>query len=116
MGKNGLLLLNSAAPWNSYPAKARGSVCESFPNFLVTIRPRQGGERLRPDRNRPRRSLKNLFREASLPPWEREMLPLIFSGDILYACQESGVDCDFQAVAEEPGLMVEWRQTASAMI
>ncbi len=75
----------------------------------VTIRMRQGGERLRPDCNRPRRSLKNLLRETLLPPWERKALPLIFSGEHLVWVPEIGVDCDFQAVTGEPGLMVEWK-------
>lgn len=74
----------------------------------VTIRPRQGGERLRPDCKRPRRSLKNLLREASLPPWERQSLPLMFSGEHLVCVPGIGVDCEFQAGEEEPGLVLEW--------
>ena len=58
----------------------------------VTIRMRQGGERLRPDCNRPRRSLKNLLRETLLPPWERKVLPLMFSGDHLVWVPGIGVD------------------------
>lgn len=75
----------------------------------VTIRMRQGGERLRLDCNRPRRSLKNLLREASLPPWDREALPLMFSGEYLVWVPGIGVDCAFQAAAGEPGLTVEWK-------
>lgn len=74
----------------------------------VTIRMRQGGERLRPDCNRPRRSLKNLLRETLLPPWERKVLPLMFSGDHLVWVPGIGVDCGFRAIPGEPGLMVEW--------
>ena len=76
----------------------------------VTIRFRQGGERLRPDCNRPRRSLKNLLREATLPPWERERLPLIFSGERLACVPGIGVECDFQAVPGEQGLVVSWER------
>jgi tRNA(Ile)-lysidine synthase len=91
------------------PRKGAGISLQKLSENAVTIRPRQGGERLRPDRKRPRRSLKNLLREASLPPWEREMLPLIFSGEHLICIPGIGVDCDFRAIAEEPGLMVEWQ-------
>jgi tRNA(Ile)-lysidine synthase len=77
----------------------------------VTVRMRGGGERLRPDCNRPRRSLKNLLREASLPPWERVALPLIFSGDHLVCVPGIGIDCAYQAASGEPGLVVEWRRT-----
>jgi tRNA(Ile)-lysidine synthase len=75
----------------------------------VTIRPRHGGERLRPDRKRPRRSLKNLLREASLPSWEREMLPLIFSGEHLVCVPGIGVNSDFQAAAGERSLIIKWQ-------
>jgi tRNA(Ile)-lysidine synthase len=76
----------------------------------VTIRFRQGGERLRPDCNRPRRSLKNLLREASLPPWEREALPLIYSGEHLACVPGIGIECDFQAAPGEQGLVVSWER------
>lgn len=94
------------------PGNGAGISLQKLSENLVTIRPRRGGERLRPDRNRPRRSLKNLLREASLPPWERETLPLIFSGEHLVCVPGIGVDCDFQAIAEEPGLMVEFIQNS----
>jgi len=78
----------------------------------VTIRPRRGGERLRPNYNRPRRSLKNLLREAGLPPWERQALPLIFSGERLACVPGIGVDCDYQAAPGEQGLAVSWWRNA----
>jgi tRNA(Ile)-lysidine synthase len=76
----------------------------------VTIRFRQGGERTRPDCKRPRRSLKNRLREASLPPWEREALPLIYSGERLVCVPGIGIECDFQAAPGEQGLVVSWER------
>lgn len=76
----------------------------------VTIRPRRGGERLRPDHNRPRRSLKNLLREAGLPPWERQTLPLIYIGEHLVCVPGIGVDCDYQVAPGEQGLVVSWHR------
>ena len=75
---------------------------------FIIIRPRRGGERLCPDPNRPRRSLKNLLQEASLPPWERSILPLLFGGESLIWAPGIGIDCDFQATAGEMGLVVQW--------
>ena len=49
----------------------------------VTVRLRQGGERIQPHPQRPRRSLKNLLQEARVPPWLRDRLPLLFCGDEL---------------------------------
>lgn len=75
----------------------------------VTVRIRHGGEHLQPDCKRPRRSLKNLFQEAGTPPWSRRILPLIYSGDRLAAVTGIGIDCEYQAGADEPGILLEWR-------
>ena len=71
------------------PAEGAGISLGRLTEFPVTIRLRSGGERLRPDCKRPRRSLKNLLQEAAIPPWEREKFPLIFSGEQL-ACAPVG--------------------------
>lgn len=93
--------------------KGAGISLQKIDEQPVTIRLRLGGERLRPDCNRPRRSLKNLLREASLPPWQRQRLPLIFSGEQLVCVPGIGVDCDFQAMGSEQGLMVEWQSNGN---
>jgi tRNA(Ile)-lysidine synthase len=75
---------------------------------VVTVGVRQGGERLQPDCRRPRRSLKNLFQEAKVPPWQRERTPLIFcDGDLVWAAGV-GVDCAYQAAGDEPALRPVW--------
>lgn len=75
----------------------------------VTIRARQGGERLRPDARRPRRSLKNLLQEAHVAPWQRDHLPLVYCGNVLVWAPEVGVDAAFQARANEAALRPEWK-------
>jgi tRNA(Ile)-lysidine synthase len=62
-----------------------------------TVRLRAGGERLQPDPKRPRRTLKNLFQEAGIPPHERERLPLLFCGADLAWVPGLGIDARFQA-------------------
>ena len=74
----------------------------------VTVRPRRGGERLRPDCRRPRRTLKNLLQESGLPPWLRDRLPLMFCDGKLAWAAGIGVDCDFQAVKGEAGIVPGW--------
>ncbi|MCW5605687.1 MAG: tRNA lysidine(34) synthetase TilS [Burkholderiales bacterium] len=75
----------------------------------VTVRVRRGGERLRPDRLRSSRSLKNLLQEAGVVPWQRGGLPLLYSGERLVWVPEIGIDCAFQAGAGEPSVLPEWR-------
>ena len=87
-------------------AKGKGIALEHKP---LSIRLRSGGERLQPDPRRPRRTLKNLFQEAGVPPWERERLPLLFSGDDLVWVPGLGIDARFQATAGTQGLIPEWR-------
>ena len=74
----------------------------------VTVRVRQGGERFQPDCKRPKRSLKNLLQEASIPPWERQRLPLLFSGNQLVWVPNIGIDCFYQVKPEHSGLMPSW--------
>ncbi len=75
----------------------------------VTFRLRQGGERFSPNCNRPRRSLKNLLQETSIPPWERNTLPLLFSGEKLVWVPRIGIDCEYQVKSDEPGLVPTWQ-------
>ncbi len=75
----------------------------------VTIRARRGGERLQPDRRRPRRSLKNLLQEAGVAPWLRDRLPLLFCGGKLVWAPGIGIDCEFQAQAGEISVVPRWK-------
>lgn len=63
---------------------------------------------LRPDKNRPTRSLKNLWQEAGIPPWEREMMPLIWSGSALLAVPGIGVSAD--APRGQDGYGIGWER------
>jgi len=77
----------------------------------LAVKLRSGGERLQPNAKRPRRTLKNLFQEAGIPPWERERLPLIYSGDELVWVPGIGVDCAYAAGDKRTGWVPEWRVT-----
>ena len=73
------------------------------------MRLRRGGERLQLDARRPRRTLKNLFQEAGIPPWERERLPMLFCGDDLVWVPGLGIDVRYQASGARNGLIPAWR-------
>ena len=75
----------------------------------VEIRARSGGERLQPDPRRPRRTLKNLFQEAGVPPWERERLPLLYCGEDLVWVPGLGVDARFANAGSGPGIEPQWK-------
>lgn len=52
---------------------------------ILTVRQRQGGERLRPAGRQVRKTVKALFQEHRVPPWQRGVWPLLFDDDRLVA-------------------------------
>ena len=86
----------------------QGISLEKLKQATVTLRLRQGGEKLKPDCHRPRKTLKHLLQEAAIPPWQRERLPLLYCGGQLVAVPGIGIDCAFHANLGEPGLQINW--------
>ena len=74
----------------------------------LVIKNRTGGERFKPDLNRPGRSLKFVLQTAQLPPWQRERIPLIYLDDTLVIIPNIGVEAHFKAQPDEMGLLVTW--------
>jgi len=74
----------------------------------VSVRLRHGGERLRLAAGRPSRTLKNLFQEAGIPPWERDYLPLVYSGEELVWVPGLGIAAGYGAAKGRAGLIPEW--------
>ena len=72
------------------------------------VRSRRGGEHLRAAANRPSRTLKNLFQEASIPAPSRASWPLLTADDDLVAVPGIAVDVDWQCPAGAEGWVVSW--------
>lgn len=89
-------------------ARGAGIAAALVDGRTFRVRLRGGGERLRPDPRRPRRSLKNLFQEAGVPPWRRERLPMLFCGKELVWAAGLGVDAAWQAAGSAPGIVPQW--------
>ena len=107
-GESELELAELGGGLKFWPVHGQGISLVRLQQEAVTIRVRQGGERLQPDCKRPRRSLKHLLQEAGVPPWLRHTMPLLYSGETLVAALGVGVDCMFQAKPDESGVMLEW--------
>ncbi|ADI30011.1 tRNA lysidine(34) synthetase TilS [Methylotenera versatilis] len=75
----------------------------------LRITNRDGGERFKPDVLRPTRTLKHLLQEASIPPWQREHLPLIYWHDTLALVPNIGIAHELQATENELGLDIIWQ-------
>jgi tRNA(Ile)-lysidine synthase len=107
-GENALPLLPLGGVLKFKPEEGRGLSAERLRAERVTVRLRRGGERLRLDHRRPRRTLKNLFQEHGVPPWRRDRLPLIYCGESLVSVPGIGDACEFRAAPGEAGLIVTW--------
>ncbi len=85
------------------PVQGAGISVASLQGRSVTIRWRSGGERCCVAGSKQRRTLKNLLREAAIPPWERGQIPLLYVGDELAAVVGHFICEPFVATEEEKG-------------
>jgi tRNA(Ile)-lysidine synthase len=69
----------------------------------LTIRLRQGGERIRPEGRGHEHTLKKLMQERGIPPWERERMPILYIDGKIAAVPGICVCEGFQAGKNEPG-------------
>ena len=75
---------------------------------VLTVRARNGGERLRTSGASAHRTLKNLLQEADVLPWWRERLPLLHAGERLCAVADLWIAAEFRASSDEPGVRIVW--------
>jgi tRNA(Ile)-lysidine synthase len=69
---------------------------------------RRGGESIRPDARRPRRSLKHWYQELGVPPWQRQARPILWCGDTVVWVAGLGIDVAFQCGDGEAGWVPHW--------
>ena len=75
----------------------------------VTVRSRTGGERLRTRDGGPLRALKDVLREAGVPPWERAGLPLVYADATLAVVPGIAADPAWRVAPGDPrGVALVW--------
>ena len=85
-------------------------VKEAQERGLTEERQRMGSEKIQVKPNSPRKSLKNLFQEGDVPPWERQAPLLYINGDLIAV---AGVGLSYpHLVHTGPRLRPEWQQKA----
>jgi tRNA(Ile)-lysidine synthase len=101
------------------PVPAGETPADTVPEALLAsapliARPRTGGERMRCAPSAPARTLKNLFQEAGVPAWQRDV-PLFYVGERLLFVPFLGANRALAAPQEseggghEPRRRLEWR-------
>lgn len=112
LGETEVLLPASHGVLHFEPAMGQGISREKLLQGPVQIRSRHGDVAIRPHAARPRRSLRNLLQEQGMPPWQRELLPLVYCGDELVCVPGVALAAGYQAQPGEPGILPSWRAAA----
>ncbi|MDP2806483.1 MAG: tRNA lysidine(34) synthetase TilS [Gallionellaceae bacterium] len=76
----------------------------------ILIRTRQGGETIQVQMGGHHRTLKNIFQEKNIPPWQRNLIPFLFCDDSLICVPGVASAGNFQAKVNEQGLLVSWQK------
>jgi tRNA(Ile)-lysidine synthase len=77
-------------------------------NSKVSVKFRQGSEKIKlPGRN-GHHSLKNLFQEAAIPPWERDSVPLVYLDGRLAAIADLWISENFFCDSNKDCLKIHW--------
>jgi tRNA(Ile)-lysidine synthase len=79
----------------SYVLSSKGIPREQWLTAKVEVRFRRGSEKISLPGRQGHHSLKNLFQEAGIPPWEREAIPLIYLDDKLAAVGDLWISAEF---------------------
>ncbi|MFN2338825.1 MAG: tRNA lysidine(34) synthetase TilS [Gammaproteobacteria bacterium] len=87
---------------------ATGQGLRLTPGTCLQVRFRQGGEQIRLPGRDHHHTLKQLFQERGIPPWERERLPLLYLGKELVVVADLWVVAGHQAGPGEPGWIIHW--------
>ena len=69
---------------------------------------RSPGAKLRPQPDRPARTLRYLFQESGVVPWMRSRVPILVSGQRLIAVAGLGVDVEFHPAGSQTDLRLQW--------
>ena len=75
---------------------------------VIETRFRQGGEEIQPSGRDGHHSLKKLFQEKGIAPWERDRLPLLFVDDELIAVADLWIADAYTANAGDLGYKINW--------
>jgi len=108
-GERSLRIPALAATLKMVRGRGVGIDLERLSAAPVTLRLRQGGERLRPDAARPRRHVKDLFQEQRVPPWARDRVPFLWSGPHLVWVPGLGIDQRFHPATGARSIVPHWQ-------
>lgn len=103
----------AVVPWDAHcirtcAAEGSGLAASVLDHAPLRFAPRRGGEVLQLRHDGPRRPLKDLLREAGVPPWRRKTLPLLFCGDELVWAAGIGIASKYRCKPAAAGFLIEF--------
>jgi tRNA(Ile)-lysidine synthase len=75
----------------------------------LQVRLRRGGERIKPAGDAHTRELRDLFQGAQVPPWQRDVCPLVYTGDELIAVADRWTSSRGAGIFAQSGALPRWR-------
>jgi len=87
-----------------------GVLADYWHTAEIEIKFRSGGEKISLPGRAGRHTLKKLFQEASIPPWEREQMPLIYLNGGLAAVGEHWISAEFYGEKTAGCVSLVWQR------
>lgn len=75
----------------------------------INVRMRSGGERIKPAGDRHTRELRALFQSGAVPPWQRDVCPLLYEGGKLIAVADRWLDERAETLFGQAGACLRWQ-------
>ena len=110
---SGQWVFKAITPGSQKPGLPAAWVKSAQKEGRITTKTRSGSEKLQTKPNSPRKTLKNLFQEADIPPWQRNA-PLLYVDNELIAVAGVGVSHP-HLVLSGPRVWPEWQEQASSV-
>ncbi|WP_145986455.1 tRNA lysidine(34) synthetase TilS [Methylocaldum marinum] len=89
--------------------KRAGISREAWRSGTITVRYRQGGERMRLPSRDGSHELKKLFQEAGIPPWIRERTPLVYIDNELASVAGLWLSDSYAGKPDDTNVVIRWR-------
>jgi tRNA(Ile)-lysidine synthase len=103
------ILLPDNSILQRYPAHS-GIPVSLWQAANVTIKFRQGGEKISLAGRKGQHTLKNLFQEKAIPPWERDLIPLLYFDNALIAVADLWLSSQVQIEQQELCYKLKWQK------
>ena len=91
------------------PGTGEGIALDLLNGKTLEVRARLGGERFRRAGDAHHRSLKHLWQEGGVPPWQRDRTPLLYLDGALVAVPGLGYAAELVAAAGQAAVRFEWQ-------